>query len=113
MSHLRKSVGNRIRDIRKLKGLTQQQLSERSGLDDAYIGAMERGERNFSIDTLAKVVYALDIQPVELFPSTSSDELMVARQKAKDGFSAMIENLSEEQIESILRINSELYRALK
>ncbi|TKH46103.1 XRE family transcriptional regulator, partial [Paenibacillus terrae] len=48
MTKLRNSVGERIRTIRKAKGLTQQQLAELSGLDDSYIGSVERGERNFS-----------------------------------------------------------------
>lgn len=56
-----------MRAIRKAQGLTQQQLAELSNLDDAYIGAVERGERNFSIDTLEKIVTALQIQPAELF----------------------------------------------
>jgi transcriptional regulator with XRE-family HTH domain len=60
-------VGERIRAIRKVKGLTQIQLAERSNLDDAYIGAVERGERNFSIDTLEKIVGGLEIHPAELF----------------------------------------------
>jgi transcriptional regulator with XRE-family HTH domain len=67
MTDLRNTVGDRIRAIRKAKGLTQQQLAELSNLDDAYIGAVERGERNFSIDTLEKIVVALKIQPLELF----------------------------------------------
>jgi transcriptional regulator with XRE-family HTH domain len=114
MSDLRKSVGNRIRDIRKAKGLTQQQLAEQSNLDDAYIGAVERGERNFSIDTLEKIVNALEIQSMELFPVKHSlSAVTIARQKAKDEFAAMIDNLSKERIEAILRINEELCRALK
>lgn len=67
MTKLRNTVGERIRAIRKTKGLTQQQLAELSGLDDAYIGSVERGERNFSIDTLEKIVTALQIPATELF----------------------------------------------
>ncbi|MBW4084459.1 helix-turn-helix transcriptional regulator [Paenibacillus sp. S150] len=44
MTDLRSTVGDRIRAIRKAKGLTQQQLAELSNLDDAYIGAVERCE---------------------------------------------------------------------
>ena len=69
MTELRNSVGDRIRAMRKAKGLTQQQLAELSNLDDAYIGSVERGERNFSVNTLEKIVVALKIQPAELFHS--------------------------------------------
>ncbi|WP_249931066.1 helix-turn-helix domain-containing protein, partial [Paenibacillus polymyxa] len=52
MAELRKQIGTRIRAIRNAKGLTQQKLADIASLDYRYIGALERGERNFSIDTL-------------------------------------------------------------
>lgn len=67
MTKLRNSIGERIRAIRKAKGLTQQQLAELSGLDDAYIGSVERGERNFSVDTLEKITIGLKVSVYQLF----------------------------------------------
>lgn len=83
--------------IRKTKKLTQLQLAELSGLDDAYIGAVERGERNFSIDTLEKIVAALGVDPSELFRnvnSLSSEEM--ARRRANDDLNVALHNLSLE-----------------
>ncbi|MBD2862482.1 helix-turn-helix domain-containing protein [Paenibacillus oceani] len=111
MSDLRKLVGERIRAIRKARGLTQQQLAERSNLDDAYIGSMERGERNFSVDTLEKVISALEIQPMELFYFEGSlNETAAAQRKAIDELTAVINSLSVDQIESFMRVNKELAR---
>lgn len=114
MPELRFLVGERIRAIRKAKGLTQLQLAELSNLDDAYIGAVERGERNFTIDTLEKIHAALQVDVTYLFrndDTTSKDE--AARQRATDEFIAMISNLKSEQIEVIERINKELMQAFK
>jgi len=114
MSDLRNAVGDRIRAIRKAKELTQQQLAERSNLDDAYIGAVERGERNFSIDTLDKIVEGLDISPGELFRSgkKKSKEEMV-KQQVIDELVAAVGGLNMDQVDILRKINKELIRAFK
>lgn len=114
MSELRSLVGDRVRAIRKAKGLTQQQLAEQSNLDDAYIGAVERGERNFTIDTLEKINKALKVHPTEFFRNDADiNEIEVARRQATDEFIAMLSNLKSEQIDIIRRINKELVQAFK
>ncbi|MRN54013.1 helix-turn-helix domain-containing protein [Paenibacillus monticola] len=114
MMDLRNSVGDRIRAIRKAKGLTQQQLAELSNLDDAYVGSLERGERNFSIDTLQKIIIALRIQPSELFYTQNIlDENEVAQRKAIDEYAATISELTVEQINSLKRINKEVRRSFE
>ncbi|MCK9857597.1 helix-turn-helix transcriptional regulator [Paenibacillus sp. ATY16] len=114
MSDLRNVVGDRIRAIRKAKELTQQELAERSNLDDAYIGAVERGERNFSIDTLDKIVEGLDISPGELFRTSKrkSNEEAV-RQQVIDELVAAIGRLDIDQVDILRKVNKELIRAFK
>ena len=53
---VKKLVGNRIRQLRKGKGLSQEELGYKSELHYTHIGAIERGEKNWSIETLVKVV---------------------------------------------------------
>src|SRR5262245_17154621 len=67
MGDLAKLVGIRIKQLRKALGLTQEQLGERAQLQSTYIGSVERGDRNISLDTLEKVIYALEISPNEFF----------------------------------------------
>lgn len=114
MTELRKQMGIRIRAIRKAKGLTQQQLAELSGLDDAYIGSVERGERNFSIDTLEKVLTALNVSISELMFSkehVTKDETI--RQEAIDEFVALTSRLNEKQIGILRRVSKEVSRAFE
>ncbi|MNJ46602.1 anaerobic benzoate catabolism transcriptional regulator [compost metagenome] len=112
MAELREFLGNRIRAIRNAKGLTQQNLADTSDLDYRYIGALERGERNFSIDTLEKVLAALNISLYELvYLSKDHKDTENSRQEAMDEFMAITEGLTEDQIEILRRVNKEVRRA--
>lgn len=61
MDNIKRIVGERIRDLRKEKGLSQEVLGWKSELHYTYIGAIERGEKNWSIDTLSKVAKGLGV----------------------------------------------------
>lgn len=65
--HILKYLGSRIRDYRKEKGLSQEQLGERAGFHFSYIGGIERAEKNISMLNLAKIAEALDIEVHDLF----------------------------------------------
>ncbi|MFB5269856.1 helix-turn-helix domain-containing protein [Paenibacillus enshidis] len=54
-------IGRKIRQYRKLKGLTQEQLAELVGTNFSYIGKIERGEYNVKIQTLEKIANALGV----------------------------------------------------
>lgn len=66
-SNILKSVGQRIRDIRKQKGLTQEELGEICEFHYTYVGAVERAEKNISLINLQKLADALEVQVQELF----------------------------------------------
>ncbi|SCZ00045.1 Helix-turn-helix [Paenibacillus polysaccharolyticus] len=112
MTKLRNSVGERIRAIRKAKGLTQQQLAELSGLDDAYIGSVERGERNFSIDTLEKIVNGLHVPISDLFRVYNFEsQKEIARIEAIDEFATIISDLDLKQVDTLKKIINDLKEA--
>ena len=56
-------IGERIRDKRKERGLSQEELAERAGIHSTYVGQLERGEKSATIDSLEKVTAALEITP--------------------------------------------------
>lgn len=66
---LAKALGERIRVLRLDKGLSQEQLGERSGLHTNYIGQIERGEKNLTIESLQKISRSLEIPLEQLFHS--------------------------------------------
>ena len=56
-----KRLGKRIREERIKLNLTQAQLAEAIDISDAYMGAIERGERSLTLDTLVKLVNRLGV----------------------------------------------------
>jgi len=52
-------LGERIREMRKFKNLTQEGLALKSDIDRSYLGGVERGERNLSFDKLCQIAQAL------------------------------------------------------
>lgn len=69
---LKKYIGQKIRTIRKEKRLSQQHLSEKAGVGIDYISNLETKGSNIKIDTLEKIITALNITPSELFESRIS-----------------------------------------
>ncbi|MGX4584449.1 helix-turn-helix domain-containing protein [Paenibacillus chitinolyticus] len=65
-----KLIGKRIRDLRKERGLSQEQLGELANLNYTYIGGVERAETNISVLNLAKIASALNVGVYELFSYT-------------------------------------------
>lgn len=58
--------GLRVRDARKTKGLSQEELADLCGLDRSYVGGVERGERNVSLKNIARIANALNLTPSDL-----------------------------------------------
>ena len=66
-SQIQKKFGDRVREIRKQKGLSQETLALACDLDRTYIGGVERGERNISLINIYKIAGALGVAVKELF----------------------------------------------
>ena len=62
---IKKDFGERLRSIRKNKGLSQETLALTCELDRTYIGGVERGERNISLINIYKIADALGVSPRE------------------------------------------------
>jgi len=62
--------GERLKEVRIKKGLSQEELADIAGLDRTYISGCERGVRNISLVNIYKIADALGIKPSELLPST-------------------------------------------
>ena len=67
MKNIREEVGKRIRTVRKTKGITQEQVGEKADLNYKFIGKIERGEVNPSIETLSAIADALNISLSQFF----------------------------------------------
>lgn len=64
---LKALIGKNVKYYRYRENLTQEQLAEKTKSSVNYIGRLERGQHNQSVDKLEKVASALNIEPYELF----------------------------------------------
>jgi len=67
LSDIAKIIGQRIRNYRTKKGLSQEKLAELAGCHPTYIGQLERGEKNATLESVEKIASAMDISLSELF----------------------------------------------
>ncbi|NCT56933.1 MAG: helix-turn-helix transcriptional regulator [Legionella sp.] len=61
-------LGNKIREVRKAHGFSQEAIASESGVDRSYMGSVERGERNIAALNLIKIAQALNVEVGDLFP---------------------------------------------
>lgn len=92
MDDLLYKLGDQLRFLRKEKRWSQDKLAELSGLHTNYIGQIERGEKNLTIETLYKVTTALGISLEELFQS-------IDPKHRQTGLTKIVELLSQRPVE--------------
>ena len=77
MSNLSKIIGLRIRNYRTQLNLSQEKLAELAGCHPTYIGQLERGEKNATLESIEKIAVSLNITLSKLFENienTTSSE---------------------------------------
>jgi transcriptional regulator with XRE-family HTH domain len=63
---LREVVAKNLRKLRQAKGLSQEELADRAGINRNYVGMLEREENAATVDMLEKLAEVLEIDPIEL-----------------------------------------------
>ena len=71
MPSIQEAVGAKVRELRKKHGWTQEELADRCGRHWTYIGGLERGERNVTIQVVADIAQALQVPAYKLFVKES------------------------------------------
>lgn len=74
MSEITKTIGQRIRNYRTQLGLSQEKLAELSACHPTYIGQIERGEKNATIESIEKIASALNVPLEKLFEKLGAAE---------------------------------------
>jgi len=103
---VKRLIGNRIRQLRKERGLSQEELGDKSDLHYTHIGAIERGEKNWSIETLVKVAGGLKVTINDLLIQPSKPEDI---KSLKKGVIAEINQASPEA----LKIFSDMVKGVR
>lgn len=96
MKESRRVLGVRMRELRKSAGFTQEELGEKTDLSYKFIGELERGQVNVSLDSLEKIAGALGVKVRDFFPKEKFQR-RVATVKEKN----RLEGLSSKDIQLI------------
>lgn len=64
------AFGQNLRLIRKSKGLSQERLAHESGIDRSYVGKIERGQANVTIEKIYIFANCLNCSPKDLIPDS-------------------------------------------
>ena len=106
MSELVKTVGQRIRNYRTQLGLSQERLAELSGCHPTYIGQIERGEKNATIESIEKIAAALKVSLSKLFENVGSQDTS-GRNIPLECYELLLSKSKEEQ-EHLIKILIEM-----
>ena len=99
-------VGERIRKIRKEEGSSLELFALRCDMNAAYVGHIERGVQNPTLNTLERICKGLDISVEDLFiDKSTTDDMNTA---ALQYFSQITRDLSPEQFHRLLNIIKEI-----
>jgi len=92
-------LGQRIRELRKAKGLSQDQLSEKVGIDSKHLSRIELGKSFPYMETLEGIATALDVEIKELF-----EFFHLSKEAATiEGINKMLQGASEERLRQIYK----------
>ena len=70
---IKSKIGNRIKELREVKQMSQKDLAYASDLDRSYIASVENGQRNISIVNIEKIAVALEVSLKEFFGNDKFD----------------------------------------
>ena len=69
-------IGNKLKELRVLKGLTQEELADRSELSKGFISQLERNQNSPSIGTLLDIIQCLGTTPAEFFTDEEPEQIV-------------------------------------
>src|SRR6267142_3323986 len=107
--HVRKFLGQRLRALRKQRGLSQERLGERSSLSGKFIGEVERGEKSISSDSLYHVSVALEIPLRELTDVRADRPAAVPTEEAEKIFALVAGRRRPEDVRKAYKVLQALF----
>lgn len=106
MADNRLLVGKRIRSLRKIRDLSQEELAEKADISSKYLGEIERGRSNLTIDIMEKLSAALEVNVVDLFDSQHESSRAILRQEIQ----SLIREADEKELKTIFRVLKSILR---
>jgi len=109
MKNVTEQFGARIRELRKIRGITQEQLAEHLGIEQKHVSLIEHGKSYPSLDRLTKIAEALQVPLPELF-----DFIHLTNQETRvQSLETMLKGLDEKSQQLAYQIFASIIRLLK
>lgn len=106
---LKRQLGRRIFTLRKAAGMTQFELAEVVGVGNEYISKIERGKGSPSLEILARIAQALQVEPKDLFDSHSGRQSLLPERRFLK-VTNVLETLSPEDVRLLYDLARRLAR---
>lgn len=106
MAKTKTSLGKRIRNLRRLRDLTQEQLAEKASLSGKYVGEIERGTANVTIEAIENIAAALEVDLPVLFEISHE----VDRKHLLAEIYKHLDNADDNSIQLVFRIVKALFQ---
>jgi transcriptional regulator with XRE-family HTH domain len=103
---LKQMIGARIKDIRNKQGITQEQLSEKIGINTKYLSSIERGKENPTLNILLNLAQSLDVNLDEIF----SDIQIEDPKNRKAMINSLLNQVDDEQLKFAYKILSAIIK---
>lgn len=97
-------IGNRIKELRKKKGLSQEELSEKADITPNYLSRIERGTENPTMDMFIRLADALGVEMWEMFD--------FAHRGSRKDLKSILNKIAGEVDEEQLRLAVKVLRAV-
>ncbi|GGG74830.1 helix-turn-helix domain-containing protein [Paenibacillus radicis (ex Gao et al. 2016)] len=107
MSKFAHYIGENIRNLRKERGLSQEQLALRAEINASYMGQVERGEKSPTVDVLGKIAGALNC-PLELIVNSAPPKAMEAGNSYADKIAYQMNGLTLKEQEAVYKLVKQL-----
>ncbi len=106
MQDLLRRLGGRIKEIRKVRGLTQEGLAEKATISPRYLSRLEVGHQSPSIETVAKLAEALEVELWELFDFGHHGTV----KEVRESFRTLIQETDERKLRLAVKVLKALLR---
>lgn len=104
MDEISIKIGNRIRQIRHSKGVSQEELALVAGINRSFMGQLERGEKNATVKTIEKICIVLEVTLHEFFSFEQEIPNPQNETQIHIKVSSMLKQLDDKQAAQLLDI---------
>ncbi len=104
MNEYSKHFGNRLRELRKEKQMSQEALALKSSISPAHLGQIERGQKSPTLTTIYDIAAGLDVPVTALFSDEITPKVQVSPTPILEKIEIQLLDLSELQQQELLRL---------